>query len=327
MLNSSSVRWEMNISHTLAPEVWKTDDLKEYFEIDKEFIEQKIGISERRFLPRGKQSMDLAFEASKKVLDKCNYDATDVDLIIYVTQNPDYILPQSSARLASLLECSSGTASFDLSLGCSGWVYALSLGAAFAEMQNFSSILLVTCDTYSPRIERSDKSMMSIFGDAAAATLLIRSKNGYLTIGLGDFGTDGRQGENLMCFGGALNDLQNDDVKPYIRMNGRKILEFMLDRIPSSVDACLKNNSTTSDKVQLYAFHQASEYMVRLLAKRMALPLEKAPVNIQNYGNTVSSSIPILLEDALGNQSISGPVIVSGFGVGLSWATNLLNFD
>ena len=178
-----SSNWEISVEHSLPTEVWKTEDLQAFFDIDQDFLESKIGISERRFLPANVPSMDLALDASRSVLERCNFKADKLDLIIYVTQNPDFILPHSSARLASLLNCADQTAAFDLSLGCSGWVYALQLGVSFANAQNINSILIVTCDTYSPRIEKADKSMMSIFGDAAAATLMIKSDAGRFSIG------------------------------------------------------------------------------------------------------------------------------------------------
>ena len=320
---SGSAGWDFVFASALPETILDAKQIAEMTGIDEGFLIKKVGVHQRHVLAEGEQALDLAEAATRKALERANLQAGDLDGLIYVTQNPDYILPQSSALLSHRLGCRNSLCSFDLSLGCSGWVYAITIAAAMADAQDLQKLAIVTCDTYTPRLARDDKATMAVFGDAAAATLLLRG--GDYHIGKGVFGTDGSSGFELSARGGELNP-QNADkqIPPIIRMNGRSILEFMLTRVPDSVNDCLLLNNVNRADIDCFAFHQASEYMVRLLIREMDLDEDRVPLNINLVGNTVSSTIPMLLEKTLQDQPSINKIIVSGFGVGLSWATNYI---
>jgi 3-oxoacyl-[acyl-carrier-protein] synthase-3 len=258
-----------------------------------------------------------------------------VGLLIVVTQNPAYKLPHSSAILQNKLALSVNTACFDINLGCSGYVYALSVAKAFMITENIDDAIVVTCDPYSKIMDKSDYETISVFGDAATATWLSVAKGAV--IGKLDYGTDGAGAQHLMVKAGGSStphkgiwhDNQNmesaDDF--HVKMNGRAIFNFMMKRVPSSVEACLQKNNLSISAIDYFFFHQASLYLLDNLRVKMNLPADKVPIEMKNCGNTVSSSIPILIHDFMLRGLLTNQTcLISGFGVGLSWATNIISF-
>jgi 3-oxoacyl-[acyl-carrier-protein] synthase-3 len=225
-------------------------------------------------------------------------------------------------------------ACFDVSLGCSGFVYALSVAKGFMLGECKREALIITCDPYSKCISKSNREVAALFGDAAAAVWM--RSDGAGAIGSGDFGTDGSGAENLIVKqGGAAYPHTNIDGVPAaspnehdcsLRMNGRAIFNFMMGRIQSSVQAALEKNKLSLDEIDFFVFHQASRYLIETLGFRMGLPKEKVYINVSETGNTVSSTIPIALKSLSDSGSLvpGSYVLVSGFGVGLSWATNVI---
>ena len=312
-----------------------SDVVAEWSGLKAEFIVNKIGVESRGFLTESERPIDLAIAACEKLLAADDAPKREtIGLVVLVTQNPDHRIPHSSALLQRALELPVTTAAFDIGLGCSGYVYALSVVKGMMQAENIDSALIVTCDPYSRIIGRSDRDTVGLFGDAATATWLSREKGGV--IGRTDFGTDGAGAENLIVrAGGAAKPLtglyyQGDrppDRDFRLSMNGRGIFNFMMERIPSSVERALSLNKTSAEEIDLFVFHQGSKFLLDQLAGRIGIPSEKVPSNIAQYGNTVSSSIPLLLSELeLAGQLNGKKVLVSGFGVGLSWATGVIQF-
>jgi len=301
-----------------------------------DFIIDKVGLRERHVLGPGEGGVDLAATACRRLLAATGCEAGAVDLVVFVTQTPDYPIPHNSALLAARLGLPDSLAAYDLNLGCSGYVYGLSQVEHFLAGEGLETALLVTCDPYTRIVAPEDKATNALFGDAATATLMRRS-SGRGTIGRADFGTDGTSYKALIReAGGAMKPLigaldaaqpvyRRDELR--LRMNGREVYNFVMDRMPASVDACLAKNRLTLADIDLFAFHQGSRYMVEQLAARVGAPEEKLLFNIERYGNTVSSTIPLLLEEVLAGERRPYRVLVCGFGVGLSWATNVIAFD
>lgn len=302
---------------------------------DASFIRDKVGLKTRYVLGDAETGVSLAAQACQRLFGAESLRPSDVDLLVFVTQNPDRQIPQNSAILAGQLGLSVDLAAFDISLGCSGYVYALSIVEAFLAATGRNHALLVTCDPYSRIIAREDLSTNAIFGDAATVTWI--SREGSRTrSGLFDFGTDGASGDAIRIdAGGAAAPLVNDEggVARYgrddlrLKMDGRAVFNFVLSRIPESVSRCLKSNALELEDVDYFAFHQGSEYMLKMLAKKIGVPDEKVLTNMAEYGNTVSSTIPLLLEKLLQRDDLSGKkVLICGFGVGLSWAATIVYF-
>lgn len=317
------------IKHTAA-------DLAAQTGAEESFIIKKVGISTRYVLGPEETGVSLATTACEKLLTKTGLDKNDIDLVVFVTQNPDRKLPQNSAQLAAALGLPATAAAFDLSLGCSGYVYALSVAESFLAGMGLETGLIVTCDPYSRIMLAEDRATNAVFGDAATATLVRRSGTRSV-IGKFDFGTRGEDGDAIRVDrGGASNPMVGFDdsvVREYtaddlrLRMIGKDVYNFVLSTIPGSIENCLKVNERSPEDISWYALHQGSKFMLQGLAKRASIGPDKLLLNIDRYGNTVSSTIPLLLEDLMNEDKLADTtVLLSGFGVGLSWATTIVDF-
>ena len=303
-----------------------------------EFIRNKVGIEKRYVLGEDETGVGLAQNACKKLFEKSGLTSDSVDVLVFVTQTPDRRLPQNSAQLAAGLLLPNSVAAFDLSLGCSGFVYGLAVVESLLATLKVENGLLVTCDPYSRIMRCDDKSTNAVFGDAATATWISKSGNRSIVEAF-DFGTDGDNGEAIRIeAGGASRPLvslmHSENVEGYERrdlsltMVGCDVFKFVMRTIPLSIQACLCRAGLSRDDIELFALHQGSLYLLRNLANRSEIPEEKLLLNIQDYGNTVSSTIPMLLETASDDGLLAKKrVLISGFGVGLSWATSILKFE
>jgi 3-oxoacyl-[acyl-carrier-protein] synthase-3 len=310
----------------------RNDELISELGFDESFLRDKLGIEERRICSPSEACSDLAFMASKKVLESAALNDKDVGLLILCTQNPDYKLPATSHILQDRLGLSTGCAAFDLNLGCSGFVYGLGIAKAFMEVHRIRNALLVTSDPYSKIIARKDRVTRPLFGDGAAATLL--SEGASCQILESTFGSDGSGAKHLMVSGGGTRHPHGEgpgaaqEHSPHLFMDGREIFNFMMRRVPEDVSLCLRKNNLNLSDIDYFVFHQASKYMLDSLVKRMGLDPAKVIYFLKDVGNTVSSSIPIALSLFFGDKKLTGKkVLLCGFGVGLSWASTVLNFE
>lgn len=312
-------------------------DLAEQTGGDETFIRDKIGVSQRYVLGPGETGLSLANSATANLFDKCSLKAANVDLLVFVTQNPDRRIPNNAAQLAARIEVPTTCASFDISLGCSGFVYGLSIVESFLAAQEMENAILVTCDPYSRIIAAEDKATNAVFGDAAAACWISRGGGKCRLMGM-DFGTDGDGGDAIRIdAGGAASPLVSVDLTKGVafherselclHMDGRDVFNFVNTRIPKSIESSLISAKMNLEEIDWFALHQGSAYMLKTLARRVNIPDEKLLINIDRYGNTVSSTIPLLLEALMDEKDLTGNhVLISGFGVGLSWATGILEF-
>ncbi|MCP4179579.1 MAG: ketoacyl-ACP synthase III [bacterium] len=283
-------------------------DRKKKFGITDEFIKEKIGVERIAIKDDSEDSSDLCVSAYENLKKKIDIVDSDIEVLIVVTQNPDHSLPQTSAIVHGKLGLPTHCASFDVSLGCSGFIYGLSILQSFMKSHGFKKGLLFTSDPYSKIIDPDDKNTSLLFGDAAAVALI--TDNPVFIAEHFTFGTAGQSYKDLICENNVLY------------MNGRGIANFVIKQIPSDIDNALKKNGLTRDSVDMYLIHQASKFIVATLAKKMQLPEEKVMYDMYDYGNTVSTSIPILLEKIMHDTKIK-LALASGFGVGLSWSSTV----
>lgn len=284
---------------------------------DAAFVRGKLGILTRYVAAEDQATSDLAADAARAVLDRTGTHAEDVDALIVVTQTPDYQMPHTAALVQHKLGLPTRLASFDMSLGCSGYVYGLSTIAPLMAHGGFNRALLVTADCYSKVSDAGDRATAPLFSDAAAATLL--TAHPLYRLGKPLFGTDGGGAEALIvkCGGSrAPHDRGN------LYMDGRAVYSFAMSRVPRHVEQCLHLNGLRFEDIDRFVFHQANRYMLESLRERMKLPAEKVVIAVEDGGNTVGSTIPIALEALLPERPRR--ILISGFGVGLSWATNVL---
>jgi 3-oxoacyl-[acyl-carrier-protein] synthase III len=322
------------------------DDLAAQFsEWSIEKIEQKTGIAERRIVAQDECSSDLGFAAARKLFATGATEPAAIDYLLLCTQSPDYFLPTTACLLQDRLGIPTKSGALDFNLGCSGFVYGIGLAKGLIETGQARNVLLLTAETYSKFIHPGDKSVRTIFGDAAAATLITskESPNSGPVEWIGPFlfGTDGSGADNLIVKTGGMrepsrasSDTVERDGEGNLRtpsnlyMNGPEIMSFTLRVVPKSVLALLERSGKTVNDIDLFVFHQANQYMLEHLRKKLKLPEEKFYISMRHCGNTVSSTIPVALRDALKEGKIrqGSTVMVVGFGVGYSWASALIRW-
>jgi len=284
-------------------------DKKEEYAIDDYFIEEKIGVKHVAVKDKNEDTSDLCVQAFNNLAKKTAINRDDIEVLVVVTQNPDERIPHTSAIVHGKLDIPEKCACFDVSQGCPGFVYGLSIIQSFMKENDFKKGLLFTADPYSKIIDRNDKNTSLLFGDAAAVTLI--SDNPLFITKKFTFGTIGKDYQNLSCKNGKLH------------MNGRAVFNFTAKYVPKDIKTLLEKNNLTFKKIDRFIFHQGSKYIVDTISKRLDLNSNKVVFDIYDYGNTVSSSIPIALEKELKDNKILH-IVISGFGVGLSIASTVL---
>lgn len=281
---------------------------KEQYGIDDHFIDEKIGIKQVAIKAADEDTSGLCLKAFDALCAKQQIDRNEIEAMVVVTQNPDRNIPHVSAMVHGALDLPARCACFDISLGCSGYVYALSIFQAFMAANGLTKGLLFTADPYSKIINPNDKNTSLLFGDAATVTLI--SDRPRLVSGKFTFGTLGAEHEKLICNDGLLF------------MNGRAVFNFAAKTIPGDILLMARKNDVELEEIDKFLLHQGSKIIVETIADKLGIPREKAPYLIYDYGNTVSSTLPILLADEL--HGAAKTLALCGFGVGLSWASGLL---
>ena len=325
------------ISYYLPTNVLSNEVIeKDFPEWSIEKISEKIGIKNRYIASENETSGDMAVKAANKLFEEHNIDKADVDFIILCTQSPDYFLPTTACIIQDRLGLSNSVGAFDMNLGCSGYVYGLGLAKGLVVSGQAKNILLLTSETYSKFIHPKDKSNKTIFGDAAAATL-ITANDGFAEILNFEYGTDGKGAENLIVKNGGLRNFKNqstetiDEYDNYhsddnLYMNGSEIFLFTLSAVPKLITNTLLKNDMEKDSIDLFILHQANKFMLDNLKKKAKIEDEKFYIHLEDCGNTVSSTIPIALYHAKKENKlkIENNVLLAGFGVGYSWGGSVL---
>jgi 3-oxoacyl-[acyl-carrier-protein] synthase-3 len=294
---------------------------------DMPLIYAKTGIRERHIAAPGECASDLGVAAAEKLFAEFDIDRSTIDFLLFCTQTPDYVLPTTACLMQDRLGLRTGIGALDFNLGCSGFVYGLSLADGLVRSGSARRVLLITAETYSKYIDPTDRSLRTIFGDGAAATLVESSKEPSL--GSFVFGTDGRGANTLLVTEGGARPKENA-VQPRKRkrwpsslyMDGPELVKFSLDVVPTLVDQVLTSATWTRDDVDMFLMHQATVFMLDHLRERLSVDREHTPEALEMYGNTVSSTIPILIRDLRksGRLTPGKQTVLIGFGVGLSWA-------
>ncbi|WP_332456908.1 3-oxoacyl-ACP synthase III family protein [Petrimonas sp.] len=326
------------ISYYLPEKVLTNEEIASIFPewtVDK--IISKIGIAKRHVVKEDETASDLAIEAAIKLFAEYNIDKTTIDYVVFVTQSPDYILPTTACIIQDKLGLPTSIGAIDINQGCSGFVVGLSIAKGLIFGGIAKNILLLTAETYSKYIHPKDKGNMTIFGDAAAATLV--TTDGFAEIKNFSFGTDGKGAENLIVKTGAqrfnkpANDLTFDEKgnpksSDYLFMDGSAILNYTLDYIPPLMENILINNFLEKNDIDLFVFHQANKFIMELLRKKLKIEETKFYRSFKNTGNTVSSTIPIALKDAIIENAIKpqSNILIAAQGLGYSWGGAILEF-
>jgi 3-oxoacyl-[acyl-carrier-protein] synthase-3 len=323
------------IDYYLPEKIVTNDDLaREFPEWGVGKISAKLGINKRHVAAAGETAADLAIRAAQKLFAQ-GMRRESIDYVLFCTQSPDYFLPASACIIQDALGLPKSVGALDFNQGCSGYIYGLSLAKGLVAAHVAANVLLLTAETYTKRLHPRDKGNRAIFGDAASATLI--TTDGFAEIGEFSLGTDGSGAENLMVkTGGARNparsgavefDEGNNPVSPdHIYMNGGEIFSFTLSAVPGLVDSTLQKNGVEKEGVDLFVMHQANKYMLDHLRKKLKIDENKFYMYLSEVGNTVSSTIPIALHEALKDGALKPGMktLLAGFGVGLSWGGVIL---
>ena len=326
------------ISYYLPERVLTNEKLLEEFpewSVDK--VAQKVGVDSRHLAAEDETAGDMAEKAARKLFEEYKVNPQSIDFLLLCTQSPDFFLPSTACILQDRLGIPTSAGAFDYNLGCSGCIYGMAVAKGLIAAGIAKNVLLLTAETYTKYLHPSDKSNRSIFGDGAAACLI--STDGFAKIGEFSLGTDGSGADNLIVKTGAARHkaatgkFTEDDEghvwhDDYLYMNGGAIFNFTLDAVPAMMKDILQKNGIEQDQIDYYVFHQANKFMLNTIRKVCGLPKDKFHVNLSETGNTVSSTVLIGLKDCLDTQAIKagGKVLVTGFGVGLSWGGTVLNF-
>jgi len=306
-----------------------------------ERIKKAIGLDKRRVTDKDTTSVDLCHQAASHLINGLKVNKSKIDGLIFVTQTPDHFQPSNAAIIHGKLALEKSCASFDVNLGCSGYVYGLWMAHMMIASGTCQKVLLLTGDTISKYVNSKDRATAPLFGDAGSATLIEKTNIEYEAFF--SLHTDGSGNDFIKVPAGgfrcpssadtaiAIEDTEgNWRSKNDIYMNGGEVFNFSIKTEPSAITEILDYSQKTVDEIDYVVFHQANKYIITNIAKRLKLPLEKTPCEtVSKYGNQSSASIPSTINDALGRQVSTDKqqLLLSGFGVGLSWASAIVDVD
>ena len=323
-----------HISYYLPEKILDNQELNHHFpewSVDK--ISSKTGIYKRHISHKDEFVSDMAVKACEKLFDEHGVSPQEIDFILLCTQSPDYFLPTTACMVQDRLKIPTKTGALDFNLGCSGYVYGLALSKGLITSGISKNVLLVTSEVYSKFINPGDKSNRTIFGDAASATLI--SNDGFAQIMDFELGTDGSGWDKLIVKNGAIkNPIRNGIDLPdkfnninnpnNLFMDGPEIFNFTSVRIPKLISKALEKNNLSIDDINLFIPHQANKFILNHIIKKIKNFDDKVYMYLEDCGNTVSSTIPIALYEAMKEKKLFGNILLAGFGVGYSWGSCIL---
>ncbi|HKS27280.1 MAG TPA: ketoacyl-ACP synthase III [Pyrinomonadaceae bacterium] len=326
-------------SYLPAGELTNEQLAEELGDVEASVILERTGIRTRRIAGAEECASDLGVAAARHLFESGAAKPEEIDFLLFCTQSPDYLLPTTACVMQERMGLGTSCGAIDFNQGCSGYVYGLSLAKSLVETDVARNVLLVTADTYSKYINARDKSVRTLFGDGASATLISAADAEADLIGPFVFGTDGRGAERLIVPAGGtrrpLDDaamIESEDEQGNWRsarnlyMNGPEIFNFTMRTVPQVMEELLMKWGHTLDEIDYVIPHQANKFMLERLQRRLKIPDEKFHIELEKTGNTVSSTIPIALESARrqGRIKAGDTVALIGFGVGYSWAATLV---
>lgn len=305
----------------------------------KEVVD-KVGVYERRFADENTCSSDLCLAAAERLIADSNINREEIDLLVFLSQTPDYRMPATSILLQERLGLSHSTIAFDITLGCSGFIYGLSVIYALMQQKGLRKALLLDGETRSKVYSPKDRRSAFLFGDGGVAALIERS--GKFGKSYFSLNSDGSRGDLIMIKGGgyrypsSIETLKEKVVDEYgnIRndeqgyMQGADVFNFVIREIPKDIKKVFEYTGIEVGSLDYYIFHQANNFINSYLAKKLKLDTSKIPSTISKYGNTSSVSVPLTIVSELQGQfDTPKKLLLSAFGVGMTWATGIITLD
>lgn len=328
----------------LPEKLLTNDDLKVSFpdwNVDEMY--QSTGVYSRHISRSDETPSDLAYIAAEKIISENNVDRNSIDFILFCTQSNDYITPTTACILQTRLQIPVSAGAVDINQGCSGFLYGLALADGLIKAGTANNILLLTAETSSRYIHPKDKSCRFLFGDGASAAI-ISNKPGKLSLNVGKFvlGTEGKGYQNIIIeYGGArkpLSDAPLDEIKDEygnIRtasnfyMNGNAVFLFSINTGPKLIHQTIEKAGLEINDIDYFVLHQANKIILETIRKRLCVPEEKVIIDIETTGNTVSSSVPIVLTNLSNRLKLKkgDKILIAAFGVGYSWGATVLEME
>jgi len=299
------------------------DDLAKFVDTTDEWIVERTGIRERRMADDSEALSDLALPAAQEALRQAGVSGRDIDLIIVATVTPDMAFPSTAAILADALGATDAAA-YDLSAGCTGFMYALAQGYGMLAGGLATRALVVGGDLLSRILDWDDRSTLVLFGDGVGAVVLEAvPEQGFLGF---ELGADGAGGKNLWLPGSGSRLF--DESEKYVKMNGPEVFKFATRILVQSAEELLRTCGLTIDDVDLYIPHQANRRIIDHATRKLGVPSERVVINVDRYGNTSSGSIPLALADAAADGRLRPGqlVLMTGMGAGLTWGSALMRW-
>lgn len=329
------------ISYHLPEEIFSNED---FFKAFPESVSQKenylrIGVSERHIVEENVTASDIGVIAGEKLFKEHGIKPEEIDFLLFCSLEFDYHFPSSCSLIQAKLDLPKSCGATDYNLGCSGYIYGLGIAKGLIESLGMKNVLLITASTLSKKIHPKDKSSRFIFGDASAATL-ISSREDKDGLGSFVFGTDGNKAEKIIIRDGAgRNPISKDSYKEiedesgnitsnaHLQMEGTGVFYFGLKTIPLMIEEVLQKEKLNIEKIDLFIFHQANLFLISTVCTKLNIPTEKVYNHMEKVGNTVASSIPITLYEAMkvGKAKPGQKILLAGFGVGLSWGATIID--
>ncbi len=316
-----------------VPEKVITNDyFASYLETSDQWIRDRTGIIERRWVEKGVGASELALPAAQKAIVNSGLNSNDIDAIVFATATPDYAFPSSACLLQSKLGITSNCFSFDVNAVCSGFVYAITTGDSLISRGIAKNVLVIGCDIFSSCINPNDRGTAVLFGDGAGAVVLTATEpDSQVGIYGSILGSNGDYGDILCAKIGSGSPVTKASLEAdahYLSMNGREVFKMAVRTLGDINQEIIKKYDFSADQVDHFVSHQANMRILKATADRVGVSLDKMPINLDKYGNTSAASIPIVLAEFEENGTIkSGDVVaLSAFGAGLTWGATLIRW-
>ena len=318
------------ISCAVPDHIIKSEEYNDIFGVEsvRKFVNM-TGVKTRYVALDEQCTSDMCYIAAKKLMENLNWEYSSIDALILITQTPDYAVPATACVLQHRLGLSEDCIAFDINLGCSAYVYGIWLAATMISTQDIERVLLLVGDTSNFGINPNDSATAMLFGDGGTATALERTEGKELKYFLKTKGSGFR---NIIVPAGharSRSKINAESSEYELSMNGSEIFTFAITDVPRSINSFMSKYNIDKNEVDMYVFHQANQFILKHLSKKLNIPMEKVPISIDRYGNTSGESIPLTLVDALGSEESKETIklFLCGFGIGLSWGAIYLEMD
>ena len=315
----------------VPPRVLTNADLEKMVDTTNEWIMERVGIRERHLAEKGVAASDLAVEAVKCLVYKHPFDLQSVDLIVVGTVTPDMMYPSTACLVQDKLGIKN-TWGFDVSAGCSGFLYSLNIGTKFIESGQYKKVLVIGSDVNSSMTDFTDRAVCIIFGDGAGAVLLEPAEDGEASIIDHVAQVEGMGGQFLyMPGGGSLNPASHETVDKkmhYIHQDGKNVFKYAVKKMAEMTERVLEKNGLTGKDVDCFIAHQANRRIITATAERLGMPLEKVVINIDRFGNTTAGTIPLAMQTALEEKRLKKGdlVLLAAVGAGFTSGATLVRW-